>query len=232
LIALKEKLEGQILGGGGLDGSDPADVLRWAADILEPGRLVVTTSFGPSGMVNLHLLSEIAPPVPVVFVDTLYHFDETLELAQRAVERYGFDLRVYRPAESREEFERLHGERLWERDLDRFHQLTKVEPMERALEDVAAWITGRRRDQSSTRTEMPLIELGERIKINPLAAWTRRDVWTFIRKHDVPYNVLHDRGYASIGDKPLTTPVLVGEDERAGRWRGQDRLECGLHNLV
>lgn len=229
MIALKKELAATDLD---FENADPADIIKWAVEAVGSDRLVVATSFGPSGMVNLHLISEIAPEVPVVFIDTLYHFEETLELAARATERYGLDVRVYRAADSREEFERLHGERLWERDLDAFHRLTKIEPMERALEGVAAWITGRRRDQARTRAEMPYVEIGDRIKVNPLADWTRKDVWSFIHEHDVPYNALHDRGYSSVGDAPLTTPVLAGEDERAGRWRGQDRLECGLHTLI
>jgi phosphoadenosine phosphosulfate reductase len=104
--------------------------------------------------------------------------------------------------------------------------------MERALESVGGWITGRRRDQSKSRTDMPHVEIGDRVKVNPLASWTRKDVWSYIMKHDVPYNPLHDRGYTSIGDAPLTTPTQAGEDERAGRWRGQDRAECGLHTII
>jgi phosphoadenosine phosphosulfate reductase len=167
-----------------------------------------------------------------VFIDTLYHFKETLELAELARTHYGLNLKTYRAAESREAFEREHGERLWERDIDRFHYLTKVEPMQRALEGVEGWVTGRRRDQSSSRSELPIVEIGEHLKVNPVAAWGRGDVWRFILDNDVPYNPLHDMGYASIGDEPLTTPVHLGEDERAGRWRGQARVECGLHDLT
>jgi phosphoadenosine phosphosulfate reductase len=214
------------------DDADPSSIIEWAVERVGKDRLVLATSFQPSGMVNVHMLSKIAPEVPVVFIDTLYHFEETLAFVDRVAELYRLDLRVYRPAESREEFERIHGERLWERDLDRFHYLTKVEPMERALKGVGGWITGRRRDQAATRSDMPLVEFGERIKVNPLAAWTRKDVWNYIMKHNVPYNPLHDRGYTSIGDEPLTTPVVEGEDERAGRWRGQGRLECGIHTLI
>jgi phosphoadenosine phosphosulfate reductase len=234
LIALDERLKRKLPPDGDFDfdESDPTSIIEWAAETVGRDRLVVATSFGPSGMVNLHMLAGIAPEVPVVFVDTLYHFEETLELANKVSEKYGLDVRIFRPAESQREFERLHGQRLWERDLDKFHELTKVEPMARALEGVAGWITGRRRDQSKTRADMPHVEIGNRIKVNPLASWTRKDVWTYIMKHDVPYNPLHDRGYTSIGDEPLTTPTQAGEDERAGRWRGQDRLECGLHTLI
>jgi phosphoadenosine phosphosulfate reductase len=212
--------------------TDARGIMEWAVKSIEPGRLIVSTSFGPSGMVNLHLLAEIAPQVPVVFLDTLYHFRETIEHAELVQRHYGLDVRTYRPADTREDFEREHGARLWERDLDLFHHLTKVEPMERALDGVAGWITGRRRDQSRSRSDMPIVELGERVKVNPVAAWGKGDVWRFILDNDVPYNPLHDQGYASIGDEPLTTPIHLGEDERAGRWRGQARQECGLHDLT
>lgn len=217
---------------GDIGETDVRGIIEWTVKTVEPGRLVVSTSFGPAGMVNLHMLAEIAPEVPVVFIDTLYHFKETLEHADLVARHYGLDVRYFRPAETREDFEREHGERLWERDLDRFHHLTKVEPMERALEGVKGWITGRRRDQSVTRAHMPIVEIGDRIKVNPVAAWGRGDVWRFILDNDIPYNPLHDMGYASIGDEPLTTPVHLGEDERAGRWRGQARVECGLHDLT
>jgi phosphoadenosine phosphosulfate reductase len=164
VIAL-ERLKNGVPADGDFDfdEADPSSIIEWAAETLGRDRLVVATSFGPSGMVNLHMLAGIAPEVPVVFVDTLYHFEETLELANVVSERFGLDVRIYRPAESRREFERQHGERLWERDLDRFHELTKVKPMERALEGVSGWITGRRRDQSTSRADMPHVEVGDRI---------------------------------------------------------------------
>ena len=234
MIALEQEFRDRLAADRDLDfeDADPSSIIEWAAEAVGRERLVVATSFGPSGMVNVHMLARIAPEVPVVFVDTLYHFDETLELANVVSQKYGLDVRIYRPAESRQEFERMYGERLWERDLDRFHELTKVKPMERALEGVSGWITGRRRDQSDSRSDMPHVELGDRVKVNPLASWTRKDVWEYIVTNSVPYNPLHDRGYTSIGDEPLTTPTLAGEHERAGRWRGQDRVECGLHTII
>ncbi len=215
-----------------LEGAHPSEALRWAVETVTPGRLIVVSSFGSTGMVNLHLLSEIAPEVPVVFVDTLYHFPETLEHAERVKEHYGLEVRVYRPAESRAAFEKEHGEELWERDLDLFHQLTRVEPMKRALQDVDGWITGRRRDQSDSRSALAHVEIGDRIKINPVASWSADQVWSFLRANGVPYNPLHDMGYLSLGDQPLTTPVSEEEHERAGRWRGSERLECGIHGLT
>ena len=215
--------------GTGPAAADPSAVLRWAVEHIPPGRLILTSSFGPTGMVNIHLLSEIAPKVPVVFIDTLYHFAETLEHARHVTEHYGLDLRVYRPAKSREAFEAQYGEALWQRDLDLFHELTRTRPLQEALRGVHGWITGRRRDQSPTRIDLENVEFGRRVKINPLASWGSEKVWSFIHAHGVPYNPLHDSGYASVGDEPLTTPVAAGEHERAGRWRGHDRLECGIH---
>ena len=215
-----------------LAGGHPSDAIRWAVETVSPGRLIAASSFGFTGMVNLHLLAEIAPWVPVVFVDTLYHFRETLELAEQVKTHYGLDVRVYRPAASRAAFEERYGKRLWERDLALFHQLTRVEPMKRALRGVDGWITGRRRDQSASRAALDHVEVGDRIKVNPLASWTAEEVWSFIRANQVLYNPLHDFGYPSLGDEPLTTPVSDDEHERAGRWRGSERLECGLHALT
>lgn len=214
------------------DRSDPAGILRWAADTIPEGRLVVSSTFGIGGMVIIHLLSEAGIRLPVVFIDTLYHFPETIEHAHRVSERYKLDLRIYRAAPNRKAFEALHGRRLWERDEELFHQLTKVEPMREALQGVDGWITGRRRDQSSTRAALALVEtVGERVKVNPVASWSLDVVWGFIRASKIPYNPLHDLGYASVGDVPLTTPIRPGEQERDGRWRGSSRLECGLHGI-
>jgi phosphoadenosine phosphosulfate reductase len=214
------------------DKADPAAILRWSAGAVPAGRLVVSSTFGVGGMVIIHLLSDAGIRLPVVFVDTLYHFPETIEHAYRVRDRYDLDLRIYRAAPTRKEFEAVHGRRLWERDEELFHQLTKVDPMRRALEDVDGWITGRRRDQSSTRAALPVVEIvGERVKVNPVASWSLDVIWGFIRASKIPYNPLHDLGYASIGDVPLTTPIRPGEQERDGRWRESSRLECGLHGI-
>ncbi|HEX6368096.1 MAG TPA: phosphoadenylyl-sulfate reductase [Longimicrobium sp.] len=208
----------------------PADyVLRWTVQTFAADRFALVSAFGPGSAVLIHLLAELGASLPVVFVDTLHHFPETLAHVERVRARYGLDLRVYRPALDRAEIEARHGPRLWERDLELYQQLTKVEPFRRATAELDGWITGRRRDQSGTRGELAVVEGGERLRINPLAGWTRQEVWDFIRLHDLPYNPLHDQGYASIGDAPLTTPVRPGEHERAGRWRGAGRLECGIH---
>jgi phosphoadenosine phosphosulfate reductase len=203
--------------------------LHWAVHRFPRKRLAVVSAFGPGTLAVIHMLSEMRLQVPVVFIDTLHHFPETLDLVERVRIRYNLDLRVFRPAESLHAFEEQHGPRLWERDVERYQQIAKVEPFRRATAGLDAYITGRRRDQAETRDRLAVIESGKPAKINPLAGWSRAEIWRFIHTHDIPYNALHDEGYTSIGDAPLTTPVKAGEHERAGRWRGLGKLECGIH---
>lgn len=215
----------------------PRDILAWCLENIPEG-LVQSTAFGATGMVIMDLLYRDLQPrkrVPVLFLDTLHHFSETMELVRKSQVAYDLDLRIYKvpDADSRAAFAARYGEALWETDIDQFYQLTKVEPLERGLRELktVAWITGRRRDQAATRTHMPIFELDrhQRLKVNPLANWTNKDVWAYIMEHGVLYNPLHDQGYASIGDEPITTPIAAGEHERAGRWRGMNKLECGIH---
>ena len=144
-------------------------------------------------------------------------------------------MKVYKilDVDSREAFAAKYGDKLWEKDIAKFHHLTKIEPLQRGLAELntVAWITGRRRDQAVTRANMPIFEIdgNGRLKINPLANWTRKQTWGYVAEHGVIYNPLHDQGYPSIGDEPITTPVAEGEDERAGRWRGFGKTECGIH---
>jgi phosphoadenosine phosphosulfate reductase len=214
---------------GDQEGAPPDAVLRWAAARFEGKRLALVSAFGPGSAVLIHLLADVAPALPVIFVDTLHHFPETLEHVERVRARYRLDLHVYRPLLGRAEIEARHGPRLWERDLELYQQITKVEPFRRATRELNAWITGRRRDQAGTRSGMPVVEEGSQVRINPLASWTGAEVWRFIVRNQLPYNPLHDRGYPSIGDQPLTHPVPPAEQERVGRWRGTGRLECGIH---
>ncbi len=162
--------------------------LRGALARVPAGRLMVTTSFGPGGIVLLHALRRMEVRLPVVFVDTLHHLPETLAFARELAHRWALDLHVEKAAVSREAFEAEHGARLWETDLDAYHRLTKVEPLARALVGVEGWITARRRDQSESRAALPLVEEGAPLKFNPLAEWTGGEVWDYIRRHDLPYN--------------------------------------------
>ena len=214
------------------ESASPQEILAWCIRNIPDG-LVQTTSFSVLAITHM-LYKEMDHPVPVIFLDTLHLFQETLDTAAKAQFIYDLDLHTYRAvgANSREAFAQRYGDRLWERDVEQFYAVTKVEPLQRALSElnVKAWITGRRRDQSQTRQSLPVFERAEgRLKINPLANWTKQDLWDYALANNVVYNPLHDRGYSSIGDEPLTTPTAEGEAERAGRWRGTEKTECGIH---
>ncbi|KAJ3162099.1 hypothetical protein HDU86_005797 [Geranomyces michiganensis] len=184
-----------------------------------------------------------SPPhlVPLIFIDTLHHFSETLTLATTAAERYSAPLHIYRPAgdaTTAAEFAAVHGEKLWSADPDSYDYLVKVEPAQRAYAElgVRAVFTGRRRTQRGARSAIPILELDSSaargvgvLKVNALAAWDYDAVWAYVRQHDVPYNPLIDRGYKSVGDVHSTLPTAEGEGERDGRWKGQEKTECGLH---
>jgi len=197
--------------------------------------LVIASSFGLSTLVIIDMYyRRLKLRIPVIFLDTLYHFDETLATAERVCEKYSLDFRRYTPreAETREEFESLYGPNLWERDLQRFHELTKLRQMHEALADHDAWISGLRWDQSPERWGAAILHWDDKFglyKLNPLADWTMDQVFEYIQTHEIPYNPLHDQGYLSIGDEPLTDPVGPFESMRAGRWRGLAKTECGLH---
>lgn len=217
--------------------ADPRDILAWSLENICSG-LVQVSAFNVSGMVIMHLLNQELKPIPsipVLFLDTLHHFPETLNLVEKAKQLYSLDLRVYKASEvdSQQAFAERYGEALWEKDPEQYAQLTKIEPLQRGLKELGtiAWLNGRRRDQSSTRAKIPIFEFDkqQRIKINPLATWTNEDVWAYVAKHQVIYNPLLDQGYTSIGDQHTTTPVKPGESVRAGRWRGSNRTECGIH---
>lgn len=177
-----------------LDDAPPEEILRAALAAFAPNKLAVVSAFGPASLVVLHHLPRVAPRLPVIFIDTLHHFPETLEHVERVRARYDLNLKVYRPAASRAKFEARYGPRLWETDLDLYQHVSKVEPFRRATATLDGWITGRRREQSETRAYLPIFEVGERVKVNPLAGWTRNRVWSFILEHGIPYNPLHDQG--------------------------------------
>jgi len=215
------------------------EVLRWAITTL-PG-LWQTTAMGLTGMVSLDMISKLnkdgSHPVPLLFIDTLYHFQETLQLADRIRAKYPkANLTTYRPRQwkSTAEFEIANGEKLWEKDETLYDYLVKVEPARRAYREmgIKAVLTGRRRSQGGSRNTTPYIEIDDTglVKVNPLAGWSFSDVQTYIKEHNVPYNVLLDQGYRSVGDWHSTSPVAEGEDERSGRWKGREKTECGLHS--
>jgi phosphoadenosine phosphosulfate reductase len=206
------------------------ELLRWAAAEFD-GRICLTCSWQRQSSVLVHMVSEFGLDVQVVELDTQLFFRETYETRDRLVERYGLD--PIRPEVlTVAEQHRREGHNLWERDPDRCCHIRKVEPLERALEPYGAWITGIRREQSATRAGAQKVEWSERYgvwKIQPLVDWDAKRVQAYIHVNEIPYNPLHDAGYPSIGCIPCTRPVAAGENERAGRWEGSDKLECGIH---
>jgi phosphoadenosine phosphosulfate reductase len=186
------------------------------------------------------MLSKLDGPlkhdIDLIFLDTLYHFDETYALVDKVRRRYGTPVHVYKPAgcDTVEDFNRKHGNKLWNTNDELYDYVAKVEPAERAYSElqVKAVLTGRRRSQGAQRGDLDIVEVTEdgMIKINPLANWSFAQVKAYVDANDVPYNALLDQGYKSVGDWHSTQPVAAGEDERAGRWKGQAKTECGIHN--
>lgn len=216
-----------------LSGEHPREVLRWAVETFYP-KLTMATAFGPEGCVILHLLSEIEPRVRVFNLDTGYQFAETLTLRDQIAERYGIEVEMVRPDSTVAEYEARHGGPLYTRDPNRCCHDRKLVPLRKAIAGYDAWISAIRADQSPDRARARLVGWDAKfglVKVNPLLSWTKRDVWAFVVANRVPYNPLHDQGYPSIGCWPCTQPVATGEDERAGRWAGQAKTECGLHSL-
>jgi phosphoadenosine phosphosulfate reductase len=207
------------------------ELLEWAAACFSP-RLVMTSSFGAEGIVLLHKLTRLVPDIPVIYLDTGFHFQETEQLKEQVRARFNLNLIEQHAALTVEQQAQLYGDKLYARDPERCCRLRKVEPLREALSGYDAWLAALRRDQSPTRARIGLIEWNARhemIKLNPLAAWTRADVWNYLLKHDLPYNPLYDEGYLSIGCAPCTRRVTAGAHERSGRWDGVTRLECGIH---
>ncbi|KAG5981086.1 hypothetical protein E4U55_003317 [Claviceps digitariae] len=225
-----------------MEAMHPMDILRFCK-ILFPN-LFQSTAFGLTGLATMDMLSKIqdenpeSKPVELIFLDTLYHFKETYELVDRVKDRYpNVPVNIFRPdgMESREQFEETYGQELWNTADEMYDWIVKVEPLERAYAElkVTAVLNGRRRSQGAARGSIPIIELDEErsvIKINPMAAWSFSQVNAYIKENNVPYNALLDQGYKSIGDWHSTSPVKEGEDERAGRWKGKAKTECGIHN--
>jgi phosphoadenosine phosphosulfate reductase len=213
------------------ESSSVEDILEWAVDRFAP-HLVMTSNFGAEGVVVIDKLARIAPQTPVVYLDTGFQFAETDRLKERIRERYRINIVEQRAELSVGEQNRVYGKRLYERDSDLCCRIRKVEPLKRALAGYDGWIAALRRDQSPTRANIRVVEWNARhelVKIHPLAAWTRRDVWDYITRHKLPYHPLYDDGYTSIGCEPCTQRVAAGAHERSGRWEGKGKLECGIH---
>jgi len=213
-------------------------VLEWCCTSLP--NLSQVTSFGSTGMVIIHALHKLGKKMPTIFLDTLYHFEETIAHAKDTQKKYGLDLHWFhcKLASTRADFERIFDSTdMWSSNPHKYEQLTKVEPLERALQElnVSSWISGRRRDQGGMRNELQILEIDEfdgRLKVNPLAYWSKDEIWAYLKREGVPYNPLFDKSYTSIGDSVTTKKVTdPSQGERAGRfYQFQEKTECGIHN--
>ena len=207
------------------------EILEWAVSAFTP-RLAMTSNFGVEGVVVMDHLRRIAPDVPIIYIETGYQFAETDRLKEELRARLGVNIIDARAGLSVAKQDQIYGERLYARDSNQCCRLRKVEPLAEALRGYDAWIAALRRDSSPTRAGIEVVEWNMRhglVKINPLAGWTRERVWDYIFEHRLPYNALYDQGYSSIGCAPCTRAVAAGEHERAGRWDGLTKMECGIH---
>ena len=216
-----------------LDGAQPETILAWTWRAFQP-KVILTCSLQHDGVVLAHMLQSIAPEIPVVFINTGFHFPETLAYRDTLRDSFGIRLVELDPIMPREQFAKEHGLDLYARNPDLCCHINKVEPLKRYLPGVRAWINGRRREQASTRQGIRTIEAfqGDLHKVNPLASWTSRDTFHYMERHGIPTHPLFDQGYASIGCAPCTRPVVAGENERDGRWAGSGKVECGLHTFL
>jgi phosphoadenosine phosphosulfate reductase len=214
-------------------------ILSWAWKQFG-SRAAIGTSFQGAGLVMMHLAQKNKLPFPVFTLDTGLLFEETLQLKKRLEDFFGVQIQTLEPDLTVEQQAAAHGPELWKRDPDLCCTMRKVLPLQDKLAELDCWITGLRRDQSSTRAQIGIIEVylfdqsagGEIGKLNPMANWSRQSVWDYLRDHKIPYNPLHDQGYRSIGCVPCTQKTAAGDNERAGRWIGFNKVECGIHTFM
>jgi len=215
------------------------EILQWAWERFG-ARAALGTSFQGAGLVMLHLAREQKLPFPVFTLDTGLLFPETVALKQRLEDFFGIAIEALEPDLTIEEQADVHGAELWTRNPDLCCTVRKVLPLRDKLTDLDCWMTGLRRQQSDSRSDIGIVEVyvfdedsgREIVKVNPMADWTREAVWEYLRQHKIPYNPLHDQGYRSIGCWPCTKKTGNGENERAGRWTGFNKVECGIHTFM
>jgi len=215
-----------------LESATPLEILQWTVDRFGPG-FSVATAFGAEGMLIIHWLAQIAPQTPIFNLDTGYQFPETLEMVNRVRNRYGIQVELIRPELNVAQYEQLHKGPVYLQAPDQCCHDRKLVPLRNRLRGVTAWASAIRRDQSPDRSAVPIVGWDRKfglVKVSPLANWSKQQVWQTIVAENVPYNSLHDQGYPSIGCQPCTRCVFGGEDERAGRWAGSKKTECGLHS--
>jgi phosphoadenosine phosphosulfate reductase len=236
LDAVEERLGLDLKGESrAMEGRTAEARVAWALEQFESG-VALTSSFGAQSAVSLHLVTRQRPDIPVILVDTGYLFPETYRFIDELTERLNLNLKVYRPEVSNAWQEARHGKR-WENGvegLEQYNRESKVEPMNRAFEElgVKAWLTGLRRSQSASRKDLPvLVAASGRVKVHPIIDWSDRDVFEYLTKHDLPYHPLWEEGYVSIGDVHTTRKLTDGMTEEETRFFGLKR-ECGIHEDV
>ncbi len=217
-----------------LETATPEEIIAWAADRYGHD-LTMATAFGPEGCVILSMLASVAPETYVFNLDTGYQFQQTLDLRDRIAEQYGIQVDMLQPELSVPEYEALHGGPLYKTNPTQCCFDRKIKVLRLGVQGKRAWMSGIRRDQSADRAQAAIVGWDKKfsmVKISPLANWTKGDVWNRILEAKVPYNPLHDQGYPSVGCWPCTRALIEGEtDDRAGRWSGTDKTECGLHTI-
>jgi phosphoadenosine phosphosulfate reductase len=228
LLALQQRSDA-------LESSTPQEILRWAIETYGD-RLTMATAFGAEGCVLIDMIAglrEVTGRVPDIFnLDTGYQFPQTLALRERIQKKYGIHIRLVQAVETTAQMEARFGGPIFRTDPDRCCHLRKVVPLREAVQGFEAWITAIRRDQTPERAKAAIVGLEPKFdmaKINPLANWSKAQVWDYVREHGVPTNPLHEQGFPSIGCWPCTRAVAPGQDDRAGRWAGTEKRECGLH---
>jgi phosphoadenosine phosphosulfate reductase len=215
-----------------LEGSGPEAALRWAVDHFGPEEIALACSFGSEDMALVDMIAKIRPESRVFYLDTNLLFDETYALIEKAKAKYPVRFEQHLPLITLGHQADQHGDELWIHRPDACCAIRKVEPLQRVLSSLKAWITGIRREQSPTRANAQVVEWDAKfglVKINPIVAWSEKDLWRYMMDQKVPYNPMHDQGYPSIGCTHCTRAVKPGEDPRAGRWAGNAKTECGLH---
>ena len=206
------------------------DLLTWSLTTFGD-QMAQVTSFGPTGMVILDHLAKLNPGVRIITIDTGFLFDETYDLLEKVQRRFDIQLDIRRPRLTPTVQKKIYHPELWHVNPDLCCHVRKVVPLKDVLYGLEAWLTGLRRDQAPTRAKLPLLSWDakyELVKLNPLAHWTRGQVWQYILEHNLPYNPLHDQGFASIGCTHCTRPS-TSMNERSGRWQGSQKIECGIH---
>ncbi len=214
------------------EASTPQEILEWALESFWPA-IAMSSSFQTQSIPLLHRITQIKPELPVFFLDTGYHFQETLEFKANLQKTWGINIIDLRNEECDDEKDAHSGEQLYLTDPERCCYINKVAPMKKALQNMRAWITGIRREQTPERPQANIIERRSSglVKINPILNWTQADVYRNIYGHNLPMHPLFTSNYPSVGCAPCTRPVQPGEQERGGRWAGSDKTECGLHTI-